>query len=77
MIEGRGGLGFAAETFERLAVLREVVGKKLEGDEAAEACVLGLVDHAHTAATELLDDPVMGNSLIEQRKWPRPWVKPC
>ena len=59
MIQGGSGFGFAAETFEGLAVLREIVGKEFEGDEAAEASVFRFVDHAHAAATELFDDPVM------------------
>ena len=66
MVQSGGGFGFAAKTLQCLAVLREVVGKKLESDEAAEASVLGLVDHAHTAAAELFDDPVMRNGLVEQ-----------
>src|SRR5580700_6931088 len=35
MIQGGGGFGFAAKTLECLAVLREIVGKELEGDKAA------------------------------------------
>ena len=76
MVQGRCGLGLAAKTFEGLAVLGKIFGKKLEGDEAAEARVFGFVDHAHTAATELFDDPVVGDGLIEQRSG-RPRVKPC
>ncbi len=77
MVQRRGGLGLAAKALEGLAILREIVGKKLEGDEAAETRVLGFVDHAHAAATELFDDPVMRDGLIEQRKSPREAVEPC
>ena len=66
MIQRGRGLGFAAKTFEGLAVLGQIFGKKLEGDEAAEARVFGFVDHAHAAATELFDDPVVRDGLIEQ-----------
>jgi hypothetical protein len=59
MIQRGRRLGFASKPFERLAVLREIFRKELEGNEAAEASVLRLVDHAHAAATELFDDPVM------------------
>ena len=65
MIQSGSGFGFAAKTLEGLAILREIFGKKLQGDEAAEARVLGLVNHAHAAAAELFDDPVVRNSLIE------------
>jgi len=37
--------------------------EKLQGGEAAELGVLGLVDRAHPAATELLEDVVMRNGL--------------
>ena len=59
MIQRRRGLGFAPKALEGLAVLRQIFGKKLEGDEAAETRVLRFVDHTHPAATELFDDPVM------------------
>jgi hypothetical protein len=42
MVQSGRGFGFAAEAFESLAILREIFGKKLEGDEAAEAGVFGL-----------------------------------
>jgi len=33
--------------------------KELEGDEATEPDVLGLVQHTHPAATELFEDAVV------------------
>jgi hypothetical protein len=36
-------------------------GKKLECDGAPQPGVFGLIDNTHTAATELLQDAVMGN----------------
>ena len=66
MVESGCSFGFAAKTLQRLAVLRQVFGKKLESDEAAETSVLGLVNHAHTAAAKLFNDPVMRNGLVEQ-----------
>src|SRR5260370_41018331 len=36
MIESGRGLGLAAKTLQCLPILREVVGKELEGNEAAE-----------------------------------------
>ena len=47
-------------------ILGKVVGKEFECDEAAETRVFGLVDDAHAAPAELLDDPIMRDGLIEQ-----------
>src|SRR6266508_6711269 len=65
MTEGGGGTGFALETLERLAILGKTFGQKLQGHAAAEPRVFRLVHHPHTAATELLDDPVMGDSIAD------------
>ena len=73
MVERRGGLGLAAEALERLTVLRQIFRQELQRDEAAEARVFGFVNHAHAAAAELLDDPIVGDGLIEQRRRPSPW----
>jgi hypothetical protein len=40
----------------------------LQGDKAMQLHILGLVDHAHPAATELLDDAVMRDGFADQRK---------
>ncbi len=50
MVQRGGGARFAAKALERLRVVGNIVRKKLDGDEAAELGVLGLVDHAHAAA---------------------------
>ena len=52
-------LGFPPETTESLCVVGEFVGKELEGNGAAELQILGLVDHTHAAAADLLDDAVV------------------
>jgi hypothetical protein len=61
MIEGGGRLCFALETFQSLAVLGKMFWQKLQGDEAAKLGVFGLINHTHPAATQLLEDAVMGN----------------
>ena len=53
MIQGGGGLGFAAETLEALMVASKIVGEKFECDETVQARVFGLVDDAHATAAEL------------------------
>ncbi len=56
---------FAAETFDGLGVLRNIVGQKLQRHIAAQPRILGLVHHAHSAAAELFDDAVMGNRAAD------------
>ena len=65
VIQGRGGTGFAAETFERLRVVGEFVGQKLQGYEAAKLVVFGLVDHAHPAPAQLVDNAVVRDGLTD------------
>ena len=62
MIQRRCGARFAAESFDGLSVVRNVVGKKFQRNVAAEARVLGLINHAHPAAAKLFDDFVVGDS---------------
>jgi len=64
MVEGGGSAGFALEALERLAIFRKFLGQKLQGNASAEPGVFGLIHHAHTAATELLDD-VVGDGLAD------------
>jgi len=66
VIEGGGGFGFAAETFEGLAVAGGFFGEEFEGDEAVQASVFGLEDDAHAAATELFEDTVVGDGLTDE-----------
>ena len=65
MIESRGGACLAAEALQRLRVARHFVGQEFEGDEAAEVGVFGLVDDAHAAAAELVDDAVVRDGLAD------------
>ena len=65
MVQRRGRLRFAPEALQRLRVLGHIIGQELQSDKAAELCVLGLVDHAHPAATELLDDAVVRDGLAD------------
>jgi hypothetical protein len=67
VVEGRGSFGFATEAFERLAVGREFLGKKFEGDEAIEAGVLRFVNHTHAATAEAFENAVVGDSGADER----------
>ena len=51
MIESRGCLGFSPEASQGLRVMGDIIGKKLESDEAVERQVLRLIDDTHSAAT--------------------------
>ena len=66
MIQGGRGPSLALESAQRLPVASQIVRQELEGDEAMEPGVLRLVDHAHAAAAELLDDAVVGEGLADQ-----------
>src|SRR5262249_30589802 len=61
MVQSGGGARFALKTLQSLAVLGKMFRQKLQGDEAAELGVLGLINHPHPAATQLLEDAVMRN----------------
>jgi hypothetical protein len=59
MVQSRGGARFALKAFQSLAVLGKMFRQELQGDEPAELHVLGLVDHTHATATQLLEDAMM------------------
>jgi hypothetical protein len=64
MVQRRGSAGFAAEALQRQRIAGNVVGQELQGDKAAQAGILGLVDDAHAAAAaELFNDSVVGDGL--------------
>ena len=65
MIQSGRRSRLAPEAFQRLRIFGQLVGQELQGDEAAELSVLGLVDHTHPAAAELLDDAVVRNGLAD------------
>ncbi len=63
MVQGRSCLCFALEAAEGLGIFGHVFRKKFQRDKAAESCVFSLVDHAHSATAEHLNDSVVGNGL--------------
>ena len=67
MVQGRGGLRLALKTTERLLVLGDIIGQKLEGDKTAQLEVFGLVDDAHAPTAELFQNAIVGNRLAEHR----------
>src|SRR5713101_1012562 len=65
MVQCGCGLGFALKTGECLRVTGNLLGQELEGDEAMQPRILGLVDNTHTASAQLLDDAVVRNGLAD------------
>src|SRR5208283_5029202 len=65
MIEGGGGLCLPTEAAERLRIARHFVRQELQSDETVQTSVLGLVNYAHTTTTELLDDLVVRDGLVD------------
>jgi hypothetical protein len=65
MIQRRCGAGFSLKSFSGLGILRQVLGKELQGYAPAKALVLRLVNHSHSAAAQLAYDSVMGNDLLK------------
>ena len=65
MVQRGSGLGFAAKALQRLAVLGDVFGEELQGDEAIEPGVFGFVDDAHAATAQLFDDAVVRDGLAD------------
>src|SRR5215470_6842210 len=72
MVQSGSGARFALKAFQSLAVLGKMFREELQGDEPAELDVLGLIDHTHPAATQLLEDTVMRNSLANHAEGVRP-----
>ena len=66
MVQCGSGTCFAAKPFESLRVLGYVFWQKFQGDEAAKLGVLGLIDHTHPAAAQLLDDTVVRDGLSDK-----------
>ena len=65
MIQGGCGLRFALEAAQGLRVVRNFIRQELQGNKAVELCVLGLVNHTHTPATEFFDDAVVRDGLAD------------
>ena len=73
MIESRCRPCLSAKPLQRLRVSRQFLGQELEGHEAAKVGILSLIDHAHAAAPEFLDDAVVRNGLANH--WGDAWLR--
>jgi hypothetical protein len=68
MVQSRSGLRLPLKAAKGLRILGDVIGQKLEGNEAVQPDVLGLIDSTHAAAAHLLQHAVMRNGLSDQRR---------
>ena len=73
MVQRGSGFGFALKAFQSLRIARKIVGQKLQGDEASQAGIFGLVDHAHTAATKLFNHSIVRDGLANH--WRESYVR--
>src|SRR5690349_11563991 len=71
MIQSRRRTSLATKAFEALQIVSYFFGQELQGHKSAKASVLGLIHNTHAAATELLHDPVVRDSLADHRI--EPW----
>jgi hypothetical protein len=60
-------LRLALKSRERLRILGNIWGQKLESDKTVQPSVFGFVDHAHSTAADFLEDVIVGNGLAQQR----------
>ena len=67
MVQRGSRARFAPEPLNRLRVLGNVVGKKLQRHVAAQARILGLIDHAHSPTAQFFQHVVVGDSAASNR----------
>src|SRR5215469_174430 len=65
MVQGGGSLCFTLEASQGQRIASNIVRQEFESDETMQARVLGLINHSHSATTQLLDDPVVRDGLID------------
>ena len=65
MAESRGRARLTPKALQRCWIPHHIRRQEFERNEATEFCVLGLIDYAHPAAAQLLDDTVMRNGLAD------------
>src|SRR5215467_9002733 len=66
MVQCRSCSCFAPEAFESLRVVGKMFREELQRDKAAEICVLGLINHTHSATAELFENAVVRDRLTNQ-----------
>ena len=76
MIQRRCGTRFPLKSLSCLGILCQFFGKELQGHTPAKALVFRLVHDAHSAATQLSYNAVMGDCLLQHvADNVRPWAE--
>jgi hypothetical protein len=65
MIECRGGYRLTLESSERLSIFGHLVRQEFKSHEPSKMGILGFVHHTHSAAAQMLENAVVGNSPID------------
>jgi hypothetical protein len=65
MVESRGRPRFPPKSFKSLWIAGCVVWKEFKSDETSQESIFGLVDDTHSASTEQLNNPVVGDGLTD------------
>ncbi len=68
MVQCGCGLGFTLKTGQSLRVFSYLFGQEFKCDKTMQPSVLGLVDHTHSAAAQLLDNAVVRDGLADHPK---------
>ena len=66
VIQRGGGARFSLESLQRLPVFAQRIRQELEGNQAAQFCILSAINHTHPTAPELLENAVVRNRLTDQ-----------
>jgi hypothetical protein len=65
MVECGCRTSLAPKSFQGLRVQRQFIGQEFQGYQSAKLGVFGLVNHAHAAATQFIDDAVVRDGLAD------------
>jgi hypothetical protein len=67
MVQQRRGSGLTSKALQRFRVAGEVFGNELESNVPAQLKIFRVIHDAHTPASQLAEDAVMGNLLADHR----------
>src|ERR1700747_1930979 len=67
VVEGGGRTSLPSKAFQCLLVSGHVIRQELERNKTTKLLVLGLVNDAHAAPTQLFDDAVARDGLADHR----------
>ena len=68
VVQARCGFGLPLKAAQCLRISGYIIGKELQGNEAIESDILGLIDDAHGSATEFFKDAIVRDGLADQEQ---------